>query len=120
MVLVKWEPFKDIERFFEEDFMPLLPTVKVGWDLAIDIYEEKGNVIVEMNLPGIDSDKLEITVHDEYLRIAGSREGEKETRDKNYFCKEIKRGALSELSDCRHASSKTKRKPSSRMELYGS
>jgi HSP20 family protein len=74
--------------------MPLVPTVKVGWDLAIDIYEEKGNVIVEMNLPGIDPDKLEITVHDGYLRIAGSRVEERENRDKNYFCKEIKRGAF--------------------------
>ena len=94
MNLVKWEPLKDIERFFEEDFMPLLPAVKVGWDLAVDVYEEKEAIVAEMNLPGIDPEKLEITVQDIHLKIAGSREDVKETRKRNYYCKEIKRGAF--------------------------
>lgn len=97
MNLVKWEPFKDIERFFTEDFFPTLSMVRPGWDLAVDVYEEKGNVIAEMNLPGINPEKLEISVHDEYLKIFGTREEEKESKEKNYYSKEIKRGAFERM-----------------------
>lgn len=91
---MKWQPFKDVERVFEEDFMPLLPSPRIGWDLAVDLYEENGKIVAEMNLPGIDPGKLEITAHDGHLRVAGSRDEEKETRTRNYYCKEIKRGTF--------------------------
>lgn len=98
MNLVKWEPFNEMERFFAEDFFPFLPTTKkVGWDLAADVYEEKGNVVVEMNLPGIDPQKIEITVHDEFLKVFGTREEEKETKEKDFYSKEIKRGAFERM-----------------------
>lgn len=94
MNLVKWEPFKEFERFFDNDFLPFFPQTKIGWDLAVDVYEEKGNVIAEMNLPGIDPKEIEISFLNGYLKIAGKREEEKETKDKNYFFKEIKRGTF--------------------------
>ena len=93
MNLVKWQPFKDVQRVFDEDFMPLLPSPRIGWDLAVDLYEVEEMIVAEMNLAGIDPEKLEITVHDGYLRIAGSRD-EEETRGRNYFRKEIKRGTF--------------------------
>jgi HSP20 family protein len=98
MNLVKWEPFKEMERFFAEDFFPFLPTTqKIGFDLAVDVYEEKGNVIVEMNLPGIDPEKVEITVHNEYVKVFGKREEEKETKEKDFYTKEIRRGTFERL-----------------------
>jgi HSP20 family protein len=92
--LMRWEPFKEVERFFEEDFpyMPIYPKPKMGWDLAVDVYEEKGNVFAEMNLPGIDPEKLNITVKDGYLKITGVREEATEKKEKNFFFKEIRRG----------------------------
>jgi HSP20 family protein len=98
MNLVKWEPFKEMERFFAEDFFPFLPTTqKIGFDLAVDVYEEKGNVIVEMNLHGIDPEKVEITVHNEYVKVFGKREEEKETKEKDFYTKEIRRGTFERL-----------------------
>jgi len=91
MALIKWEPFRDIERFFEEDF-PSWTKAKMGWDLAADVYEENGKIMVRMNLPGIDPDKLDISVENSYVRICGSREEEKEEKGKNYFSREIRRG----------------------------
>jgi len=91
--LIKWEPFKGIERFLEEDW-PFVQFPKIGWDLAVDVYEEKGNIIAEMNLPGIDPDKVEVTVHDHYLKVCGLREEEKEIKEKNYYSKEIRRGSF--------------------------
>ena len=97
--LMKWEPFKEMERFFGEDFpfLPIVPKLKMGWDMAVDVYEEKGNIIAEMNLPGIDPEKLEITVRDGYLKILGKREEEKEKKETNFYYKEIKRGEFERL-----------------------
>jgi HSP20 family protein len=94
MNLVKWEPFKEFERFFDNDLFPFFPQTKIGWDLAVDVYEEKGNVVFEMNLPGIDPKEIEVSFQNGYLKIAGKREEEKETKEKNYFFKEIKRGTF--------------------------
>lgn len=94
MNVVKWEPFKEFERLLDNDFLPFFPQTKIGWDLAVDVYEEKENVIFEMNLPGIDPKQIEVSFQNGYLKIVGKREEEKETKDKNYFFKEIKRGTF--------------------------
>ena len=93
MPIIKWEPFSDLERFFEErPYVSLFP--KLGWDLAVDVFEEGGNVIAKMNLPGIDPDKLDISVDEDELTIAGSREEEQEADEKEYYSKEIRRGSF--------------------------
>lgn len=95
MTLMKWKPFNRMERIFDEDFsLSPLTLPKLGWDLAVDVYEKNGNVIAEMALPGIDPDKVDISVEDDYLRVAGSREEEKETQENSYYSKEIKRGSF--------------------------
>jgi HSP20 family protein len=92
---MKWQPFKEFEQFFdEENFMPVFTQPKLGWDFAVDVYEEKGNVVAEMNLPGIDPKELDIKFQDGYLKIFGKREEEKETKEKNFYLKEIKRGTF--------------------------
>lgn len=93
MSIVRWRPLKDIERLFDEEF-PVLSLQKIGWDLAVDVYEKEENVIAEMNLPGIDPDKIEISIENDFLRISGSRDEQKETKEKNYYSKEIKRGGF--------------------------
>lgn len=97
MALIKWEPFGDLERFFDEDFLlPSLP--KMSWDLAIDIYRKDGNVIAEMNVPGVDPKKINITVENNYLKVSGSREEKKETKEKDYYQKEISRGSFERIA----------------------
>ena len=45
--MIKWEPFNEIERFFgERPYISLFP--KLGWDLAVDVYEEDKNVIAKI------------------------------------------------------------------------
>lgn len=93
MQIIKWEPFKDIDRFFEDRMLPSFP--KLGWDLAVDLYEEKGNVIAKMSLPGVKEEELDIEIEEDILTISGRREEEKETDKKDYYSKEIRRGSFS-------------------------
>lgn len=88
MNIITWESPLTIANIFED--MPSLDLV--GWDLAADVYEEEGNVIVKMQLPGIEADKYDVSVEDGMLVVKGSRDKETVTEDKNYYRKEIHRG----------------------------
>lgn len=93
MALVKWQPFREVDSFF--DNFPALPRFEL--DLAVDVYEESGNVIAKLNLPGIDPQKIDVEVEDHHLRISGTREEEKEEKTKHYYSKEIRRGSFERI-----------------------
>lgn len=91
MNLTRWQPFKEIENIFND--FPLSQTSIFGWrsDLPVDVYEEGNNLVAEANIPGIDPEKINLTVEDNHLMLSGSREEEKEQKDKNFYTKEISR-----------------------------
>lgn len=96
MHIVKWEPFKEIDRLFDDRSLFSFPQFpKLGWDLAVDVFEEKSNVIAKMSLPGVKPEELDISLEDDALTISGRREEEKETEEKDYYSKEIRRGSFS-------------------------
>lgn len=92
MAIIKWEPFADVERFFED--FPVPSFKELGTDLAVDVYEEGSNVIAKMNVPGVDPEKINVTVEDNTLRVSGSHEEEKEEKKKHYYHKEIRKGSF--------------------------
>lgn len=92
MALIKWEPWGEMERLFDE--FPALAFSRRGMDLAVDMYEEGGNVVAKMQLPGIDPAKIDVSVEGDFLRIKGTREEEKEERGKQYYRKEIRKGSF--------------------------
>lgn len=88
--LMRWSPMWDMEKFFDDglwegnDFSP-----------AIDVRQDKDNVIVETSLPGIDPDKVEISVENDVLTISGHTEEKHETKREDYYRKEIREGSFS-------------------------
>ncbi|MBP9759986.1 MAG: Hsp20/alpha crystallin family protein [Candidatus Pacebacteria bacterium] len=91
MAIIKWEPFNELDRFFDD-----LPAQGLGHmgDMAVDLYEDGNNIVAEMNVPGIEPDKVEVTVEGNYLRVCGRREEEKEKKTKQFYSKEIRRGGF--------------------------
>ena len=94
MAIVKWDPFRGLDRFFEDDFglMPL--RTNLPSDLSVDVYEKGDNVIAEMHVAGMDPKKLDISIENNYLRVIGCKEETQEDKDKNYYFKEIQRGSF--------------------------
>jgi len=97
--IIKWSPFfegfEDMDRVFSE----MVPAVvrrdgSVGFVPAIDMYEDKDNLIVETQLAGIDPDKVSIAIENDILTIKGESEKKSEVEDKNYYRKEIRRGSF--------------------------
>jgi HSP20 family protein len=93
MAIVKWEPFEEFDRWVMNDMVPSVRS-KVGWDMAIDLYEDGNAIIAEMQLPGMEPDKIHVSVREGYLHVSGSREDHKETKDKQFYSKEIRRGTF--------------------------
>ena len=92
MAIIPWKPFSEMDRFFEdEDWMPMVPLRKM-FAPAMDIYETKDDVVVEMPLAGVDPEKVEVTIEGDILTVKGEIEEKKDVNEKNYHRREIKRG----------------------------
>jgi|SRR5579871_2472394 len=92
MAITKWSPLHEMNRFFEDVFEQL--PVRFGHDLALDLYQDGTDLVAEMSAPGIDINNTEVKVVDDVLRISGHREAKKETKEKNFYSKEIARGSF--------------------------
>jgi len=86
MSLIPWTPFLDTFESLEKGLSNFMP--------AIDIYEEKDNIVVEATLAGIKPDDVEINVHEDVLTIEGRRESTSEIEEKNYYRKEVRAGSF--------------------------
>ncbi|HUT22085.1 MAG TPA: Hsp20/alpha crystallin family protein [Candidatus Bipolaricaulota bacterium] len=94
MPLIKWSPFMEPFGDFDKIFDDMKRGAIAGFLPAIDMYEKGNNVIVEAQLPGIDPDKLDISVENDILTIKGKTEKKSEVEEKNYYRKEIHAGGF--------------------------
>ena len=97
MSLIKWAPF--LEEYDDMDKMmgEMLPAVRgnqFGFTPALDMYEDKDNVVIEAQLGGIDPEKVDISIENNILTIKGESEKKSEVDEKNYYRKEIRRGSF--------------------------
>ena len=91
MSLIPWRPFWDMENWFEEEPRLLgkfedFPIMKAP---KVDIYKTKKDVVVEIELPGVDPKKIKVEVEDNALKIEAGKEIKKEEKGKDYYRKEI-------------------------------
>jgi HSP20 family protein len=68
------------------------PMRRQGVDFATDVSEDENNLYVSIHVPGIKSDKIDISVEDNTLRVTGERSEEHVIGDKRFIKKEIQRG----------------------------
>jgi HSP20 family protein len=54
-----------------------------GWAPAIDVYEDKDNLFVRAEVPGMKKDEIEISLHEGVLTLSGERKLEKEYEKAN-------------------------------------
>jgi HSP20 family protein len=101
MSLIRWEPFRALRRrddMFEDVFRdmfrrPMLEETEL-LEPAVDVAESDGEVIVKMEVPGVEKDQLHLTVADDHLTVRGETRKESEEKRKNYYRQEIRYGAF--------------------------
>ncbi|HEQ99743.1 MAG TPA: Hsp20/alpha crystallin family protein [candidate division Zixibacteria bacterium] len=94
MTLIRWRPSRNLEsiqdevnRVFESFFnTPMRRRAEDvgGWYPDVDIVEDKDNIEVQVDLPGMEKDDIKVSVEDSVLTIKGERKGMREEKDKNY------------------------------------
>jgi HSP20 family protein len=101
MALIPWTTYKDwdpfegmrnmqdrINRLFGETFggYPATreETYKGAWTPPVDICEDKDNIVVKAELPGMKKDDVLIEIKDNVLTLTGERKHEQETKQENY------------------------------------
>jgi HSP20 family protein len=101
MSLIPWEPFRALRR--RDDVFDQLvrevfhrPILEEGELLepAVDVAESDGEVVVKMEVPGVEKDQLHLTVSDDHLTVRGETRKESEEKRKNYYRQEIRYGAF--------------------------
>lgn len=103
MAMERWDPFREmmslrdtVNRVFDEAIM------RPGSDWlagirdrpAMDVYETDEEVTVEVHLPGIKREELEITLSGQTLTVKGERKAEEEVKDEHYIRREVHYGSF--------------------------
>jgi HSP20 family protein len=98
---IKWRQFRELEkRPFElpdigeeSEWVPFMPAFRPE-EPAVDIYQDRNNLYVEVSLVGVKPENVEVSIEDNILTIQGKAEEKKEIKEKDYLRKEIRRGTF--------------------------
>ncbi len=98
MALVPRKPFWELEKFFEE--WPEWPGLELMSTPSrrtprMNVYEEKGDVVVEAELPGISAEEIDVNIKDNMLTVKAEKREVKEEKEKGYYRREMSRGFYS-------------------------
>lgn len=88
-------PFEEMERMFEEEFSKFPKFEEKGvFAPEMDVYETDKDVVAEVSLPGVEPEKVDVSVEDNTLTVKGSTEKKVEVKKKGYYRKEISSGSF--------------------------
>jgi HSP20 family protein len=100
--LTRWE--RDMERMFDDFWgRRMRPWWPERWSLpavleisqpAVDFFEDKDEIVVKAELPGMDKDNIEVNVTDHTLTIKGEKKKEEEVKEENYYRSERSYGSF--------------------------
>ena len=105
MTVVKWDPFRDVEklqnrinRMFEDSFgrsRDLNDEMSLSeWRPLVDIYESDNGIVLAAELPGISKENVSVEVKDNILTLKGERLANPNIREENYYRQERSYGAF--------------------------
>jgi HSP20 family protein len=78
---------EEIDRLFEGPLSEVARNSRLlsGWAPALDLREDKDNFIVEMELPGMKKEDIDVSVHDGSLSISGERKSEEKYQEAEVY-----------------------------------
>jgi HSP20 family protein len=75
------------ERWFRADDMEVKPPI-------VDVFEEKDDIVVKAELPGMEKDNIDVNLTDHRLTIKGEKKKEDEIKEENYYRAERSYGSF--------------------------
>ena len=96
-LLSRWEPFREfsimqdrvnrINRLSREAYGPEVPEealTTTSFAPPVDIYEDEHNVVLKLEVPGIDEKDIDVRIDNHTLTVHGERKIEKEEKEENF------------------------------------
>jgi len=73
----------EVDQLFDFAFEGLGGSRKLAnaWSPALDLYEDKDNVTVQVELPGLKKEDINIQLEDGFLKISGERKTERKDQE---------------------------------------
>ena len=104
MSITRYDPFRDL-RSLQEEVNRLFSTNltrgfgeegigRGAWNPSVDIYENKDQIVLEAELPGMKQEDFELTVENNVITLRGERRFEKFDDADNYHRVERSYGAF--------------------------
>jgi HSP20 family protein len=101
MPMEKWNPFRefldfqtDLERAWRRAMRGEIRPPQGAWAPSLESYARGNDLVLKLDVPGIEPDKVEIAVKDHELMIRGERRREEKVEEENYFTEEFSYGAF--------------------------
>ncbi len=85
LAVIRDELDRTFDRFMTGWPMSETALSKAEWIPTLDVSETDTDVMVRVDVPGIDPKALEVSLTGDILTIAGERRDEKENKDENYY-----------------------------------
>ncbi|GAB4439609.1 MAG: Hsp20/alpha crystallin family protein [Chloroflexi bacterium OHK40] len=100
--LTRWDPFQEavtlreaVSRLFDESFVPSAPARGAGFVPALDLSETPEAYLVEVAVPGMKAEDLNVNIENGVLTISGEVKQSEESKERNYHRVERRYGRFS-------------------------
>jgi HSP20 family protein len=87
--------FKEFDQLFEQLASPLLSTSSWAQGYPVDLYETGDTVVLEMAVPGVQTQDLEVSIEGRQLTISGTLPNVSDNQERRYWLQAIPRGQFS-------------------------
>ena len=104
MTVVRYDPFRDlrtlqeeVNRLFSTNLTRAFDDEGIGrgaWAPSVDIYENKDQIVLEAELPGMNQEDFDLSIENNILTLRGERKFEKTAESDNYHRVERSYGAF--------------------------
>src|ERR1044072_6250286 len=94
MTIVRYDPFRDlrtlqeeVNRLFSTNLTRAFDDEGIGrgaWAPSVDIYENKDQIVLEAELPGMKQEDFDLTIENNVITLRGERKFEKTEETDNY------------------------------------
>lgn len=78
--------FRDeVNRLFDVPRASREGGLSSGWTPSLDVFEDKDNYVVQVELPGVKKEVINLSLHDGVLTVSGERKHERDAKDGETF-----------------------------------
>ena len=93
-VITRWDPFREfstlqdrMNRLFRDSYGPEgreEALANTSFAPPVDVYEDEHNIVLKIEVPGIDEKDIDIRIENNTLTLHGERTFEKEEKEENF------------------------------------